>query len=788
MNVYLAQTQETLKKVCLEPYNLSQGNKQYDGYKYDFKNKRFVKIIFTISYSQFNEIKYIKNDGQIIRINKLIDLQKSPDILTNLEQINHLQWQGAYNGDLEKVGYWRALWKGAALIDVGGFYKNGKKFGIWKELFKNYWDKAQIYEIGEYSNDNRKGVWKFVYREQQIGGGEYDEQGLKTGNWIDLNDDFWDSHQITYHGQYRNGLKVGQWKTFKEDRNENFELIGGGYYNEQGLKNGQWEDLNSNFNQDENVYFNGAYSNDLKIGMWNINQREEKGDQKIAGGVYNEQGLKEGLWLDVSPEFQKDSKIFYKGNYQNGRKIGRWETIYQNNSIGGGFYDNQELKIGQWAEICDNFWNKCQVVYHGEYKNGKKYGRWDISYKEQILIWPEWIGGGQYDEQGCKIGKWVDLSNNFHDDNQSTYNGEYKNGKKQGIWDLKNIDILIGGGLYDEDGLKNGIWIDQSDIFGADNIVTFQGNYQHGKRINNWTWNYFTEWNNDIQKIDGGFYNAECQKDGIWLDLSDNFENYNQIIYQGEYQNGHKQGKWDIKFRYYLDNDFDLIGGGCYDKDGYRNDQWLDLSENYSKKNQVVYKGKYKKSKKYGEWEIQYKNEQIGGGFYEEFDQKNGVWIELSDQFNQACKILNSGEYIEGKKFGRWQIKYKGWGKNNYKQIGGGWYGEVGLKDGIWIVLSENFREDSKIIYQGVYQNGKKKGKWSIKYRGRREKHYQEIGSGCFDDQGLKNGLWIVLSDTFCDQNQLVYSGKYYNGKKVGKWNEYKIGEKQICKQDQNKE
>ncbi|CAK89684.1 unnamed protein product (macronuclear) [Paramecium tetraurelia] len=775
--------------------------------------------------------------------------------MTNLEQIYHLQWQGVYNEEFKKIGEWRVLWKGAQLTDVGGSYKNGKKFGLWKELFKNYWDKGQVYEIGEYKNNQKIGVWKFKNRENLMYQ-NYQFQVVVENIMSMVKKLDFGLIQVMPFGilnkqRIRVNIKMAKnlvnGKSLKKQRMKTLNQQVGAHIIHQvrSMVSGRNRILilPSKFNieqiRGDKVYYNGEYVNGLKIGRWNLNSRVEKGDEEMyqvlifyfsAGGFYNEQGLKEGVWLELSHEYQKNGKIFHQGYYNNGKKINRWKTIFRNQSIGGGLYDKQELKVGLWAEPSDLFWkffsfNSCfsknQVMYHGEYVNGKKIGRWDISFKEEGEDRPEWMfripsyhnpyrGGGRYDEQGCKIGKWVDLIDNLNDNNQVTYSGEYKDGTKQGVWDLMDLNSLIGGGSFDEEGLKHGKWIDQSDNFGFiqrfNNQVTFEGSYSHGRRIDKW------EWNNRIEKMQNEttihlgmedfmiknvrrmVYGWNCVKILRSNIGNYSFSSFNQVFYEGGYKNGRKQGKWDIKFRYQFENDILLIGGGQYDQESKKNGQWVDLSENFSKDKKIFYNGNYQNSKKYGYWKIEYKNEKIGGGSYDELDLKNGVWIELNDEFNQyflfliicrACKILNSGEYINGKKIGRWNTQYKEWGQKNYEQIGGGCYNQQGLKVGKWIVLSENFKQDSKTMYEGEYENGKKKGKWLIKYRGRQSDHYQKIGSGQFDDQGLKNGQWIVLSDHFSEINQLFYLGLYLNGKKVGKWVDQIIEEKSTHKQIQ---
>ncbi|CAD8151604.1 unnamed protein product [Paramecium pentaurelia] len=50
---------------------------------------------------------------------------------------------------------------------------DGKKQGIRKETIQNYWNKNQVYLLGEYVNDQRQGLWRYIFDGKQIGGGEY---------------------------------------------------------------------------------------------------------------------------------------------------------------------------------------------------------------------------------------------------------------------------------------------------------------------------------------------------------------------------------------------------------------------------------------------------------------------------------------------------------------------------------------------------------------------------------------------------------------------------------------
>ncbi|CAD8129907.1 unnamed protein product [Paramecium sonneborni] len=76
---------------------------------------------------------------------------------------------------------------------------------------------------------------------------------------------------------------------------------------------------------------------------------------------------------------------------------------------------------------------------------------------------------------------WVELSEEFNDDSQVTYNGDYKNGKKVGMWDIVARVRKIGGVLYTEgDSTKIGSWIELSEGFKCISQVTYKGEYKSG--------------------------------------------------------------------------------------------------------------------------------------------------------------------------------------------------------------------------------------------------------------------------------------------------------------------
>ncbi|CAD8096279.1 unnamed protein product [Paramecium primaurelia] len=128
-----------------------------------------------------------------------------------------------------------------------------------------------------------------------------------------------------------------------------------------------------------------------KIIQININYFDFSG-----GGFYDDQGyFKKGKWIELSDKFDYYSQVTYKGQYKNNKKIGSWVILWNwkdiNQQIGNGLYDDQvegdsSIKVGIWIEQSDEFDRWSQIVNKGEYKNGRKIGKWvEINIKQNII-------------------------------------------------------------------------------------------------------------------------------------------------------------------------------------------------------------------------------------------------------------------------------------------------------------------------------------------------------------------------------------------------------------------
>ncbi|CAD8102376.1 unnamed protein product [Paramecium sonneborni] len=152
----------SLKKICQELFIWQEVTKEFEIFE-----KKFSKIKIQIVFTKDYKIIYKLNE-KILREEVVQDIFKYPEIMTSMEQILHLKWHGQWGLDNKKYGRWRVSWQSNVLKEVGGYYMDGLKQGLWKELHKNYYTDAQLFEIGEDYNDLKRSKWNYIYKNNMM--------------------------------------------------------------------------------------------------------------------------------------------------------------------------------------------------------------------------------------------------------------------------------------------------------------------------------------------------------------------------------------------------------------------------------------------------------------------------------------------------------------------------------------------------------------------------------------------------------------------------------------------
>ena len=219
------------------------------------------------------------------------------------------------------------------------FYENGLKHGSSKE----WWEDGNKKSEGNYTNGNEDGLFidyhtngiksKEMFYEDGYRKSEFDKYWNEFGN---LTNSRTKVHN-TVEGEYdENGLKVGEFI----ERNPEGQIKSEGSYNKDGLKEGTWcYYFDNGFREME-----GNYKNGKKEGLWT----EWYGNgKKIEETIYVDD-LKNGKTTIWSPTYEH--KI-WEGSYKNDKRDGKWVRWFNYKQWEGYFkngYIDRSKPISRW--------------------------------------------------------------------------------------------------------------------------------------------------------------------------------------------------------------------------------------------------------------------------------------------------------------------------------------------------------------------------------------------------------------------------------------------------------
>ncbi|CAD8116955.1 unnamed protein product [Paramecium primaurelia] len=441
-----------------------------------------IKEIIT-NYDQLCNLKWIREKNQTQYQIELWEAQWGKQ---------HLGLEGFYDKQGRKQYFWIEPCSNYSIqlqVVYAGYYKNGKKQGKWKLLKKNsnefvtigggnynefdvkegQWielcdeilpqQNQIIIDIGKYNDGHKMGTWKkYIYEESIFTKNKlmlvfsYFQWWRRISFWNQK----WEMERDSL--QFQRNFKSFWLVLIKMDQrlvngifiqskimNNNqlckaliFLCSGGGTYNNLGQKNGLWSELSNCFHQSHFTIFNGKYQNGIKQERWMIQHKMKQSNsiEILGGGEYDEQGLRNGDWIEIFQNYDKYSQITFKGRYLNGLKQGQWDILYSNNKIGGGNYNKDGEKQGKWTEVHENFnIQTCNILYVGMYMQGKKLGQWEITIqsreeqKQKIC--------GSFEQNGLKSGQWIEINQKYQEYDVIYQNGIQKEDNEQ------NQDIQI---------------------------------------------------------------------------------------------------------------------------------------------------------------------------------------------------------------------------------------------------------------------------------------------------------------------------------------------------------
>jgi len=430
-------------------------------------------------------------------------------------------------------------------------------------------------------------------------------------------DGYWKSYNkkgvLISEGNRSNYLLDSVWKFYNDD--SSLKMI-------VNYKNGKKEGLKTTFLDNEKV--EEYYIEDIK------NKNEiHFSNGKIKSIIPFVDGLEEG----VASEYDTLGNIIQLTHFSKGF-ISKREYINRTDNFG--------MKQGLWKIFYDNQILKTETNYLNNKRNGI-HKEFDI--KGNVIKIEKYINDVLISD--AKETKKLETKKEYHKNGKikviaTFYNGVAEGNRREYDESGKNIKsyifssgIIVGNGVIDDYGNKQGMWTEYYDgrfLDSNDNsIVRARGRYKNSKPIGEWK--YYLQ-NGKLEQI-GGF-DEKGRQDGKWLWYYPN----DSVLMEINFDSGKKEGEYI---------EFDVFGNvlvkGNYIED-FEDGEWFRINGNF------IEKGKYVEGKREGYWKGYYlNNNQISYESVYNSDNPDGRYV----QYWENGSIKEIGNYLLGKKNGLWQ-------------------------------------------------------------------------------------------------------------------------------------
>ncbi len=442
---------------------------------------------------------------------------------------------------------------------------------------------------------------------------------------------YYENDTVSSEGYLKNGKPDGYWKTYNEKgvlksegNRKNFELDSvWKFYNETGkltmeinYEKGKKNGIRKSYLEKEII--EEHFKDDIKQGFTTYYNANGKMMQIIP--------FDNGLEHGISKEFDEDSTIISITEYRRGMVISR-ERMNRK--------DKNGMKQGLWK----TFWDNDKTRTEGNYINDKENGFFKTYSPEgNLMLIEKYINGEK--QMNVPELRNLEVRTDYYPDGKVKIVASYDNGVAEGVRReytkegsiaqsyIFKKGVIIGKGIVDENGLKQGVWSEFYD----NGAKKADGKYKDNKKIGYWKYYYV---NGNIEQE--GLYNNKGNTEGEWKWY---FNNGNVLLVQN-FMDGIEEG---LLIEY--DDTGKVITRGEY-IEGQETGEWYYNISNF------IIQGKYVDGKRDGEWKEHYPDGKLrfSGSYIE--DNPNGKHVYNWDN----GKIKEVGNYIMGKREGEW-LKY----------------------------------------------------------------------------------------------------------------------------------
>ena len=213
------------------------------------------------------------------------------------------------------------------------------------------------------------------------------------------------------------------------------------------------------------------------------------------------------------------------------------------------------------------------------------------------------------------------------------------------------------------------------------------------------------------------------------------YDEKDEIIYEGEFKNGKTEGFGRLNFSFLTDKKF----RGYYIGQ-FKNSLPHGKGTLYNKNDKIIYKGDFAKNKKNGKGRMNYED-----GTYYIGEFLNNVEHGEGKIFNNDNKIIYEGDFKNGEKNGNGKFYFKD-----------GSYYKGEFLSGVFHGKGIIYNEKKEKIYEGDFKNGVKHGKGKLKKK-----------DGTYYEGQFFNNFKHGKGKIYNENKEVIYKGEFLNGKKM---------------------
>ena len=321
----------------------------------------------------------------------------------------------------------------------------------------------------------------------------YDKQEVKS-SLLDLNDNL--VYTRTYPYKQKN---MEQEKNFPETISKDSKQV-------DSSKKGNF--LTEEFDKDKNLYKIGNLKDGLKEGKWTFYYLER--DRKL---LQKEIEYKNGVENGKFSEFYLYGGLKKEGQYINGNKEGEWKTYDKDGDI----ILKESYKNGQLHGEFERRIKSHSIRIFGQYINGKREGKWckTDDWSTIKLNYKDGVKDGKY-----SISKLVGMCPEEDYYPVKSFNGEFKNGRREGKWTFYYLEGELKEEREYKNGSRNGLCKEYSKEGKIERISNYKAGIKDGE---------YKEFDyNEKLCLEGTYSNGK--KDGLWK----NYETSEFLLYKDD--------------------------------------------------------------------------------------------------------------------------------------------------------------------------------------------------------------------------------------------------------------